>query len=148
MKKLLTSALLAIAIPLSVPASAQESVYTPGGYWNVQGIHIEDGQFENYMDYIADRYDRSQQFARRQGWISGYDILVNVNAREDEPDLYLIVRMPRLATPQEEVERERRLNEHMAETTRQATEGSGQRVTMRRLGSNLLLQELNLRGRR
>ena len=148
MKKLVTAALLALALPLSVPASAQESAYTYGGYWNVQGIHIEDGQFENYMDYIADRYDRSQQFARRQGWISGYEILVNVNARENEPDMYLITRMPRLATPQEDVERERRLNEHLAQTTRQATEQSGQRVTMRHLGSNLLLQELNLRNRR
>ena len=148
MKKLFTAALLALALPLAVPASAQDSVYTYGGYWNVQGIHIEDGQFENYMDYIADRYDRSQQFARRQGWISGYEILVNVNARENEPDMYLITRMPRLATPQEDVERERRLNEHLAQTTRQATEQSGQRVTMRHLGSNLLLQELNLRNRR
>ena len=150
MKKLLTAALLAIALPFSVPASAQsqDSVYTPGAYWNVQGIHVEDGQFEAYMDYLADAYDRSQQFARRQGWISGYDILLNVNARDGEPDIYLVVQMPRLATAQEEVERDRRMNEHMQRTTRQASEQSGQRVVMRRLGSNMLLQELNLRNRR
>lgn len=152
MKKLLAFSLFAFAIASSAPASAQsqarESVYTPGGYWNVQAIHVEDGQFENYMDYISATYDRSQQFARRSGWITGYDILVNVNAREGEPDLYLVTRMARLATPQEEVERERRVHEHMSQTTREASQQSGQRVTMRRLGSSMLLQELDLRSAR
>lgn len=145
MRKILMATVLAAGIALAAPAAAQESVYTPGNYWTVQGIFITDGQFENYMDYVAGNYRRSQDFARRSGWISGYTILTNVNRREGEPDLYLITEMPRLATPQEEAERERRLNEHMSQTTRQATEGSGQRVTMRRLGSNMLLQELNLR---
>ncbi len=153
MKKILTATLFAAGLALSAPASAQaqaqaqdrESAYTPGGYWSVQGVFIEDGQFENYMDYVASSYRRSQDFARRSGWISGYTILLNVNRRADEPDLYLITEMPRLATPREDVERERLLNEHMRQTTRAATEASGQRVTMRRLGSNLLLQELNLR---
>ena len=148
MMKLLTAGLLAASIALSTAASAQESAYTPGGYWNVQAIHIEDGQFENYIDYVAGTYRRSQDFARSSGWISGYDVLVNVNARQGEPDLYLITRMPRLSTPQEDVERERRINEHMSQTTREAEQGSGQRVTMRRLGSNMLLQELNLRAAR
>ena len=36
----------------------------------------------------------------------------------------------------------------MSQTTRNATQASGQRVSMRRLGSNMLLQELNLRAAR
>jgi hypothetical protein len=145
MKKMLMAAVLAAGLAVSTPSLAQESPYTPGTYWTVQGIFIQDGQFENYMDYIAGNYRRSQDFARRSGWITGYRIFQNVNRREGEPDLYLITEVPRLATPQEDVEREQRLNAYMQQTTRQATEGSGQRVTMRRLGSNLLLQELNLR---
>ena len=148
MNKLMIAAAFAASLAFAAPAAAQESAYTPGGYWVVQGVTVEDGQFENYMDYIADRYRRSQEFARQRGWISEYHILANVNRRSDEPDLYLVTMMPRLATPQEDVERERALNQAMSETTRQATEASGHRVTMRRLGSNILLQELNLRPRR
>lgn len=147
MKKLLLAAALAAGVAMSgaLPASAQESVYTPGTYMTVQGIFIEDGQFENYMDYIAATYRRNQDFARQRGWITGYRILQNVNRRGDEPHLYLLVEMPRMATPQEEVERDRAMEQFMNQTARQATAASGQRVTMRRLGSNLLLQELNLR---
>lgn len=148
MKSFLMAAFFAGSMVLATPAPAQEPSYTPGPYWVVQGVYLEDGQFENYMDYIADTYRRSQDFARQSGWITGYRIFANVNRRSDEPDLYLITEMPRLATPQEMVERERRMNEHMRQTTRQAEEASGQRVRMRRLGSNLLLQELTLRASR
>ena len=148
MKKIILSSLLAATMMLAGPATAQDSVYTPGTYWVVQGITVEDGQLENYMDYIAATYRKSQDFAKQNGWISGYTILQNVNRRLDEPHLYLVTEMPRLATPQEEVERERKLNEHMQQTSRQATEQSGQRVAMRKLGNNLLLQELDLRAAR
>ena len=145
MKKQFMAVLFACSMAFSAPAVAQQSAYTPGSYWVVQGIHIEDGQFENYMDYIAETYRRSQDFARQSGWITGYRIMQNVNRRGDEPHLYLITEMPRLATPQEDVEREAQLNAHLRQTTRQATEQSGRRVSMRRLGSNVLLQELTLR---
>ncbi len=145
MKKMLMAVVLAAGLAVSTPSLAQESPYTPGVYWTVQGIYVEDGQFETYMDYIADRYRRQQEVARQRGWITGYRIFQNVNRREDEPHLYLITEMPRLATPEEEVEREQVMNRAMRQTTRQATEGSGQRVRMRRLGSNILLQELTLR---
>jgi len=154
MKKILTATLFAAGMAFSAPALAQpadaarESSYTYGTYWNVQGIYLEDGQFENYMDYLAGVYRRSQDYARTRGWISGYTILGNVNRRENEPHLYLVIEFPRLTTPQEDTEREALLNAHLQTTTRSATEQSGQRVTMRRLGSNLLLQELNLRAAR
>lgn len=144
MRKLMLMTAIAAGLAFATPAAAQENAYTPGTYMTVQGIMIEDGQFENYMDYIASTYRRSQDFARQQGWITSYRIFSNVNRRAGEPDLYLLTESPRMATPQEDVARERQLNAHMAQTTRQATEQSGRRVTMRKLGSNILLQELNL----
>ena len=111
----------------------------------VQGITINDGQFENYMDYIAGQYRRQQDFARSKGWITGFRILANVNRRKDEPNLYLMTEVPRLPTPQEEADRDRQMEQALSQTARQATEASGARVQMRTLGSNLLLQELTLR---
>lgn len=148
MKKTLMVVAFSAGLALSTPSFAQDTSYTPGGYVVVQGVHIEPGQFENYMDFVADRYRASQEFARRQGWITGYSILVNVNRREGEPDLYLMVNMPRLPTPQEQAERDRAFERELQQTARQAEQASGQRVTLRRLGSNMLLQELTLRPRR
>ncbi len=150
MKNMLLAAALAVGLGLSAPtqAVAQDTPYTPSSYMTVQGIYIEDGQFENYMDYIADRYRANQDFAKQKGWISGYRIFANINRRADEPDLYLLTEAPRMPTPQEQVERDRLVSEAMQQTARQATEASGQRVKMRRLGSNLMLQELTLKARK
>jgi opacity protein-like surface antigen len=147
MKKLLIAAALAAASVACVeaPALAQASAYAPGNYWSVQGIHIEPGQFENYMDYIADKYRKNQEFAKSQGWISGYRILVNVNKRADEPDLYLISEFARMPDAKEQMARDAAIEKNLRETTRQAEQGSGQRVSMRRLGSSELLQELTLK---
>ncbi len=145
MRKLFLITALATGLAFATPVAAQENVYTPGTYMTVQGIMVEDGQFENYMDYIAATYRRSQDFARQQGWITGYRIFSNSNPRAGEPHLYLLTEFAKMTTPQEDVARERQLNTYMAQTTRQATEQSGRRVTMRKLGSNILLQELILR---
>lgn len=148
MRKILVAAAFAASLCMAPSAAAQETAYTSGGYMVVQGIHIEPGQFENYMDYIADQYRRNQDFARQQGWITGYRIFANVNRRHDEPDLYLLSEMASLPTPAEQERRDQAFERHMQQTARQAEASSGQRVTMRRLGSNILLQELNLRPRR
>lgn len=145
MKKYLMAAMFATTLTFAIPATAQDSAYTPGAYSDVQGVYIEDGQYENYMDYIAGRYRQSQDFARARGWITGYRILANVNRREGEPDLYLVTDYAAQATQAEQMERERLVNQHMRETTHESDTGSGQRVTMRRLGGNTLLQELVLR---
>lgn len=149
MKTLLIAAALSAATLTLAPAaaSAQAVNYAPGKYWQVQGIHIEPGQFENYMDYLADRYRRNQDFAKAQGWISGYQILVNANKRADEPDMYLITEFSRLPDAKEQVEREAITERNLRETTRQAEQASGQRVSMRRLGSSMLLQEMLLKSK-
>jgi hypothetical protein len=149
MKKLLIAAALSAATLTLAPtaASGQASVYAPGSYWSVQGIHIEPGQFENYMDYLADRYRKNQDFAKAQGWISGYRMLVNVNKRADEPDMYLITEFARMPDAKEQVERDAMVERNLRETARQAEQASGQRVSMRKLGSNVLLQELTLKAK-
>jgi hypothetical protein len=99
------------------------------------------------MDYVADRYRRNQEFAKSQGWISGYRILVNVNKRADEPDMYLITEFARMPDAKEQMERDAAVERNLRETARQAEQGSGQRVSMRKLGSSMLLQELTLKAK-
>jgi hypothetical protein len=149
MRTLLLAAALAAGSVVLAPAAAtgQALPYTPGNYWSVQGIYVEPGQFENYMDYIADRYRRNQEFAKSQGWITGYRILVNVNRRMDEPSMYLITEFADMPNAKEQVERDAIVERNLRETARQAEQSSGQRVSMRKLGSNTLLQELVLKPR-
>jgi hypothetical protein len=47
----------------------------------------------------------------------------------------------------EQMERDVAVERNLRETARQAEQGSGQRVSMRKLGSSMLLQELTLKAK-
>ena len=145
MKKLAIAAATAACLAFATPAAAQDIAYTPGNYWSIGMIDVEDGHFDAYMDFLSNTWRRQLEFARQRGWISGYHILANAYPRDGEPDLYLLTVQPRLANPQEEMERLRLIEQHMSLTARQMETASGERVRMRRQMGSMLLQELNLR---
>ena len=64
-----------------------------------------------------------------------------MNARDGEPDLYLVTIFDHVTTPAEDIAREKEMNAFMAQSTRQAMAGSGQRATYRHLKGDMLLQE-------
>jgi hypothetical protein len=143
MKKFLLAAVAATTMTFAFPASAQELPLVPGDYWDVTGISIDDGHFADYADFLAAEFRKESDFSKSKGWIKGYHILSNVNAREIEPDLYLIRIFDHVPTSAEDLQREKEINAHMAQTTRAALAASGHRATFRHVKSNELLQELN-----
>ena len=132
------------ALTFSVAAPAQESSYDFGNYWSVSTIHVEDGQFENYMDHLAGQYRTNLEYAKSQGWISDYHVLLNSFAREDEPDLVLISIFDEWVSNEEQERRQAVMEEYMSATTRELDTAYGGRLTMRRPGSDTLYQELEL----
>jgi hypothetical protein len=86
-KYLIGAAFLAAA---ASPAFSQQSSYKLGPLWTAARIDVEDGQFENYMDWLMKVWESNQAFAKSQGWILNYHILDSVNPRDGEPDLILI----------------------------------------------------------
>lgn len=144
---LAAAAAFSFALPasLATPAMAQDSALTAGDYWDVAAIDIEDGQDENYSDFVAGQWRRQQEFSRQQGWIQSYRVLLNPYAREHEPDLYLITVYNRVPTPAEEQTRNRAFERFMSRTSHQLSSESGTRVRMRRLAGSMLLREMNFR---
>lgn len=132
----------AIAIALTMPAIAQESSYTPGNYVTMSMIDILPGQTENYMDYLADQYRKNMEYSKSKGWITGYRILANVNARDGEPDLYLMTEFKEMATRAEELAREKAMDAFTQSDARREATASGARVTMRTQKGSMLLQEM------
>jgi hypothetical protein len=129
----------------AAPALAQESSYTDGDYWEVSSIELEVGQGEAYLDYLADRWRASQEFAKERGWIKDYHVLANINNRDDEPDLYLVTVFADFPTRAEERERDTAFQAWAQANTRQLEAQSAGRATMRRLAGSLLLREMDLK---
>lgn len=143
MRKLAIGALCAATMFVAAPAVAQELPLVPGDYWNVTGVKIDDGHFAQYADFLAADFRRESEFSKSKGWIKGYYILSNVNARKDEPDLYLVRISDHVPTPAEDLQREKELNAFMKTTSRQSESQSGARATFRHLTGTELLQVMN-----
>ena len=142
MNKLVLAALGVATMAFAGPAMAQEYPLKGGNYWNVAEITIDDGHFGDYADHLAGAYRKSMDFSKSKGWMKNSIILSNVNKRADEPDLYLVTITDHLTTPAEDEAREKELNAYLATTSRDQDKQSGARAKYRKLGGNMLLQEL------
>jgi hypothetical protein len=142
MYKTMLVALGAATIAFAGPATAQDFPLRNGNFWNVAEITVDDGHFGDYADHLAGAYRKSQDFAKSKGWIKDYYILANSNKRADEPDLYLVTITDHITTPAEDEAREKEINAFLASSARQGDKESGVRAKYRKLGGNMLLQEL------
>ena len=130
---------------LPTRASASDWPMAPGDYWEMTGVHLKDGGELAYSNFLATEWKADQEFAKSKGWIKGYLVLGNAHARKGEPDLYLVVISERLPSGPEA---DKRTDEYVAwkkKTQAQMQKESGNRLEIREIGSNLLLQELKFR---
>ncbi len=140
MKMLLISAAALGLCAMSTPTVAQEVPLIPGDYWEIAEIDVLDGQFSAYADYLAGRWRANQEFAKSKGWIKDYHVFSSVNARADEPDLYLVTVFERQPTAAEQMAREKEFDAFMQTNTRKEDAAYGARGTMRKVGGSMLIQ--------
>lgn len=144
MRKLIIGALGATMLLTAFPANAQNLPLVGGDYWDVTAVKIDDGHFADYADFLVNKARRQNEFAKSKGWIKAYYILSNNNPRKDEPDLYLVTVSDRMATPAEQIARNKEMNAYLQSDDRKEIASSGQRATYRHITGDMLLQELVL----
>lgn len=142
----MAAALLASAlIPFSTAALAQSSSYTPGTVWNFAHIKIEPGQYENYMDFLATTWKKSNEFGKREGNVVSYHVFQVNNARNGEPDLILAVEYKDYLSNAEQLAIQKKYEAFMAMDQRKMDAAGGERKVMRTLAGSMELQELKLK---
>ena len=126
-------------------AHAQNFPMTSGDYVEISEITIEDGHNLDYANFLASQWKAQEEFAKSQGWITGYEVLANVNKRAGEADLYLLVRMKSLPDAAESAKREDVARAHVKMTDAQMEASSGDRAKYRHVIGSQLLQVLNFK---
>ena len=129
-----------LAFAYATPALADDPwPNEEGDYVEVSMIKVDDGHDLEYMTHLAGQWRKGQDFAKSQGWISDYEVLININKRPGEPDYYLVTRFPRFADKAEAKKRDEAYFAHMQSTVAQMQAASGKRAEYRKvLGSQLL----------
>lgn len=138
-------ALLAAPAVLPTAATAQEWPMVQGEYSDVTGIFIKDGGSLKYAQYLAAEWVKSQEFAKSKGWISGYKMFYNVNARDGEPTIYLMVTYPSIPDAAESERRNDAYDAWSKKTSAQQNAEAGNRAEFRTVMSSMMLQEFTVR---
>ena len=136
---------VAVLVPICASAFAQSSSYTPGTVWNFSNIQIEPGQFENYMDFLATTWKKSNEFGKKEGNVVSYHVFQVNNPRNGEPDLILAIESKDYLTNAEQLALQKKFEAFMAMDQRKMDTAGGERKVMRKLVGNMELQELNLK---
>lgn len=147
MKKLKFAAIFVapLAIALSAPAAAQNYPFTPGDYEEVAMIEVSDGGGLAYANYLATTWKKNQEFAKSKGWITGYQVLSNVNNRPGEPDLYLVVSFSSMPDAAEDERRTQAYRDFMKQSDADADAASGDRAKYRTVMGSFLLRQLKFK---
>ena len=145
LKGLLVLLFCATSAAIPTRALASEWPMIPGDFWEVTGVHVKDGGALAYANFLATEWKANQEFAKSKGWIKGYMIFSNIYPRKGEPDLFLVVITERLPTGAEGDKRDDEFTAWKKKTQAQMQKESGDRLDIREVGSNSLLQELKVR---
>lgn len=144
-RRLFASAALTAALFVAPVVVAQESAYTPGTIWEVSGVDVKPGQFENYMDYLAGTWKKMQEFGIKEGWVVSYRVFAVSNPRAGEPDLYLAVEFKDYATQAQRLDFQKKMQAHMASDSRRMDKAFGDRETMRSSTGSMEMVEMKLK---
>lgn len=141
LRALISSALLL----LGACAFAQAPSYTPGSVWTFSNVQIEPGQFENYMDFLANTWKKSNEFGKKEGNIISYHVFQVNNPRHGEPDLILAIEAKDYLSNGEQLAIQKKFEAFMAMDQRKMDTAGGERKVMRKLTGSMELQELKLK---
>jgi len=133
---------LSVAFVGSAIAQDNEDPFKRGAYWEVTGIHVNDGSGLKYANHLANNWIRNQEFAKSKGWISAYHVLSNAYPRKGEPNVYLVTIFKEMTGPEEDDRRAKEWMEFNKSTMAKMQAESGERAEYRTVGSEMLLMEM------
>lgn len=142
MRKFLIGAAALAMMATSAVAVAQESSMKPGSMWTAARINVEDGQMQNYMDYLTKTWLVNQEYAKSQGWLLEYHVLQSTHPRDGEPNIILITRFADMPTAAETERRNAIMAQRTGQDARAAAAASGQRNAMRKQTGVVLYREM------
>jgi len=139
------AAAMGCAMALAVPAAAQDFPLSEGEYVDIGQITIDDGHSLDYANFLAGYWRKQEEFMKKQGWITSYEILANVHKRPGEPDLYLFTRSKSLPDAAELARRSDVMRKEMKMSDAEQEAASGERAKYRHIIGGQLLQVLTFK---
>ena len=141
--------LMYLMVPMllvSMAVAAQERPYSEGPVVVVTSVDVLDGQFETYMAFLRDTYKPIMEAQKKAGIILDYGVYDLSARRPEDPDLYLTLTYPNMASFDGLEERIEPLMTQITKQTRaQADDASVKRGSMRKIMGSEMIRKVILK---
>jgi len=143
MKRFRNWLLCSLLLLVVAPSLAQDRPYREGPVVIVTSVKVVDGQFENYLSYLAANWRPVMDASKKAGLVSDFQVYGAQAHNPSEPDLYLVVTYPNMAAFDGLTEKMEPIMEKVTRMDyRQADEASGKRTVMRNILGEMMVREL------
>ena len=130
----------------SVAALAQDAhPYDNGPVWDVSAILTKPGHFDDYMKFVSTTWRAEQDALKAQGLVLDYKVLSVADARENEPDLYLMVEYKNMAAFDTPLDEQDAVTKKVFGSLPAANKSGIDREAIRTLKGEMLTRELILK---
>jgi hypothetical protein len=141
----ITYAALAVFATASVPALADDHPYSEGPVVNVASIRTVDGKFDDYMKWLATTWKKSQEAAKKAGYLVSYEVLAVEARGPDDPDIYLVTTFKNWAALDGAIAKNDEIAKMIEGSLEAANKAQADRASIRRVLGSQTMQTLNLK---
>ena len=136
----------AAMLATSAAALAQDShPYDNGPVWDVSAVLTKPGHFDDYMKFVSTTWRAEQEALKAQGLVLDYKVLSVADARENEPDLYLMVEYKNMAAFDTPLDQQEAVTKKIFGSMAAANKTGIDRESIRTLKGDMLTRELILK---
>lgn len=142
---ILLSAAALFVIPSLASAADAARPYDNGPVWQVSAIQTKPGHFDDYLRYVSTTWRALNEELKKQGAVLDYKVLTVADARDNEPDLYLLVEWKNMAAFDTPLDKQDALTRKVFGSVADANKAGMDRESIRTLRGDMLTRELILK---
>ena len=129
----------------SLAALADDHAYTEGNVLNVAAIRTESGKMDDYLQWLDTTWKKSQEAAKKAGYIISYDVIQVEPRGPNDPDIYLVVRYKNWAALDGALAKGDEITKQVEGSVAAGNKGMSDRDKIRRVLGSTTMQVLNLK---
>jgi hypothetical protein len=124
---------------------ADELPYKVGTVTQVTSIKIKEGKFFDYWTFLSTSYRQEMEAAKKEGIVVSYTVFQANPKTPQDPDLYLVVEYPNLATLDTIDEKMAAIDKKVWGSLKQASQSDSGRESIRTVLGSELVRELKFK---
>ena len=147
MSKWIISCLMSTAlIAFAGPILADDLPYKEGPVTDVTAVRTKPGKFFDYWGFLSKTFKAEMDEAKKQGIVVSYAVFEATPRTPHDPDLYLVVTYPNMATFDTINEKMNAISKKLWGTNpQQEDKASGERESIREILGDQIIRELQFK---